>query len=155
MSTSILTSTKKILGIAEDYTAFDLDIITHINSVFTTLQQLGVGPVEGFMIEDALPTWEHFLNGDKRLNSVKTYVYMRVRLMFDPPATSFAISSMQEQVKELEWRLNVQVDSSTSGRLYEDDAYLWVIDETESFPTTADFGDVGFDPTTGNVWRKA
>ena len=110
MSKSILNSTKKILGIAEDYTAFDLDIITHINSVFTTLQQLGVGPVEGFMIEDALPTWEHFLGDDKRLNSVKTYVYMRVRLMFDPPATSFAISSMQEQVKELEWRLNVQVD---------------------------------------------
>ena len=70
MSKSILTSTKKILGIAEDYTAFDLDIITHINSVFTTLQQLGVGPVEGFMIEDALPTWEHFLGDDKRLNSV-------------------------------------------------------------------------------------
>ena len=122
MSKSILTSTKKILGSAEDYTAFDLDIITHINSVFTTLQQLGVGPVEGFMIEDAQPTWEHFLGNDKRLNSVKTYVYMRVRLMFDPPATSFAISSMQEQVKELEWRLNVAVDSTLPSQLEIDNA---------------------------------
>ena len=154
MSKSILTSTKKILGIAEDYTAFDLDIITHINSVFTTLQQLGVGPVEGFMIEDAQPTWEHFLGNDKRLNSVKTYVYMRVRLMFDPPATSFAISSMQEQVKELEWRLNVAVDTSTYTSLVED-AYVWEINENEPFPVSADEGDIGIDPLTGNVWRKS
>ena len=108
MSDSILTSTKKILGIDESYTAFDLDVITHINSVFTILQQLGIGPSDGFMIEDAEPTWDTFLAGDPLLNSVKTYVYLRVRLLFDPPTTSFLISAMKEQAQELEWRLNVK-----------------------------------------------
>lgn len=107
---SILDSTKKILGIAPEYKAFDLDIITHINSVFATLQQLGVGPVEGFMIEDETDTWDTFLAGDVPLNQVKTYVYMRVRLIFDPPANSFGISSMNDQIKEMEWRMMVYVD---------------------------------------------
>jgi hypothetical protein len=79
----------------------------HINSVFVTLNQLGIGPENGFAIEDALPTWADFLGDDLRYNSVKTYVYLRVRLLFDPPATSFLISAMKEQVQELEWRLNV------------------------------------------------
>lgn len=107
MENSILKSTKKILGISPEYTAFDIDVITHINSVFTTLQQLGIGPVEGFMIEDDSLEWGAFLGDDLRLNSVKTYVYLRVRLLFDPPVSSFAITSLQEQVRELEWRLNV------------------------------------------------
>lgn len=108
---SILDSTKKILGISPEYTAFDLDIVTHINTVFTTLEQLGVGPVGGFMIEDASPVWgDYFLGDDKRLNGVKTYIYLRVRLMFDPPTNSFAMNSLQEQVRELEWRLNVAVE---------------------------------------------
>ncbi|SRR6266540_646183 len=112
MSDSILTSTKKILGIEASYTAFDLDIITHINSVFSTLTQLGVGPTVGFMIEDATPVWSDFLGSDIRLNAVKTYVYLRVRLLFDPPTTSYAIEAMQQQIKELEWRLNVQMEES-------------------------------------------
>ena len=107
MSNSILTSTKKILGIDDDYTAFDLDIITHINSAFVTLTQLGIGPTNGFMIEDATTTWDAFLGSDIRLNSVKSYVYMRVRLLFDPPTTSYLITALNEQLKELEWRLNV------------------------------------------------
>ena len=106
MSNSILTSTKKILGIDVAYTAFDVDILMHINSVFSTLQQLGIGPVDGYMIEDAAPTWDDFLDGDLRLNAVKTYVYLRVRLLFDPPATSYLIESLNKQAKELEWRLN-------------------------------------------------
>lgn len=106
MSTSILTSTKKLLGIAEDYTAFDDDITMHINSVFSTLQQLGIGPEAGFEIADKTALWSDFLANDPRLNNVKTYVYMRVRLMFDPPSTSYLISSMQRQIEELEWRLN-------------------------------------------------
>ena len=110
MEKSILKSTKKILGLGDDYDVFDLDVITHINAVFSTLQQLGVGPAAGFMIEDDGPTWDDFLLKDPRLNNVKTYVYLRVRLLFDPPATSFAISAMQEQIKELEWRLMVAVD---------------------------------------------
>lgn len=107
METSILTSTKKILGLAEDYTVWDLDIITHINSAFSDLTQLGVGPPAGFMIEDETVQWTDFLGDDLQLNSVKTYIYLRVKLLFDPPATSFAISAMQDQIDRLEWRLNI------------------------------------------------
>jgi hypothetical protein len=106
MNESILTSTKKILGLAEDYTVFDADVITHINSAFSTLQQLGIGPVEGFAIADDQAEWADFLSTDIRLNSVKTYIYLRVRLVFDPPATSFTITAIQEQIREIEWRLN-------------------------------------------------
>lgn len=111
MSESILTSTKKILGIEENYTAFDLDIMTHINSAFSTLHQLGLGPETGFAIEDKDAEWDDFLGGDLIKNNVKTYVYLRVRLLFDPPTTSFVLTSMQEQIKELEWRINVYRES--------------------------------------------
>lgn len=106
METSILISTKKILGISEEYTVFDLDIITHINSAFSTLTQLGVGPVDGFMIEDETAVWTDFIADDIQYNAVKTYVFLRVRLLFDPPATSYLISAFNDQIKELEWRLN-------------------------------------------------
>jgi hypothetical protein len=104
---SILISTKKVLGIADDYTAFDLDIITHINTAFSTLTQLGVGPVEGFMIEDAEPVWADFYADDLQYNAVKSYVFLRVRYLFDPPQTSYLISATERQIQELEWRLNV------------------------------------------------
>ncbi|QAU06721.1 virion structural protein [Gordonia phage Chikenjars] len=107
MSESILNSTKKILGIDEDYDAFDMDVILHINSALSTLNQLGLGPEEGFMIEDESAEWGDLLEDDMRLNSVKSLVYLKVRLMFDPPTTSFALTAMQEQIRELEWRLNV------------------------------------------------
>lgn len=108
---SILTDTKKILGIAEEYTAFDQDIITHINSVFVILNGLGIGSEEGFDISDDTAVWTDFLGDDKRLNSVKSYVYLRVRLLFDPPQTSFHISALENQYKELEWRLSIQRES--------------------------------------------
>lgn len=108
MSDSILTSTKKVLNLASDYDAFDIDVIMHINSVFSTLHQLGVGPAGGFMIEDDAATWETFLGNDPRLNHIKTYVYLRVRLLFDPPNTGFHTKAMEEQIKELEWRINAQ-----------------------------------------------
>lgn len=104
---SILTETKKVLGIDENYTVFDTDIKMHINTAFTTLQQLGVGPLTGFMITDHAPSWDNFTDADINLNAVKTYVYLRVRLLFDPPTTSFALEAMKEQIRELEWRLNV------------------------------------------------
>ena len=107
MTESILTSTKKILGIAESYTAFDLDVITHINSAFSTLNQLGIGPEDGYAIADSSATWDAFFGTNLRYSSVKTYVYLSVRLLFDPPATSYLISSFKEQKQELEWRLNV------------------------------------------------
>lgn len=108
MDSSILESTKKMLGLAADYDVFDLDIMTHINSVFSTLTQLGVGPETGYYIEDASQTWGDFLNGDPRFNAVKSYVYLRVRLLFDPPTTGYHVEALKEQVKELEWRINVQ-----------------------------------------------
>jgi len=106
MSDSILNTTKKILGIEADYTAFDEDIMMHINSVFATLNQMGIGPVDGFAIDDAVATWDSFTNGNRKLNSVKTYVYLRVRMLFDPPTTSYLIGALKEQVAEFEWRLS-------------------------------------------------
>lgn len=105
---SILNDTKKTLGIDSTYTAFDTDIIMHINSVFSTLNSIGLGPAEGFEITDDTADWADFLAGDARLNSVKTYLYLRVRLYFDPPATSFVIAALEKQIQEIEWRLNVQ-----------------------------------------------
>ena len=110
MSNSILQSTKKNLGLAENYTVFDEDVIMHINSVFSTLNQLGIGPLEGFAITDESSVWEDFLT-DVRLNSVKSYVYLRVKLLFDPPTTSFVLEALKEQIKELEWRMQVYRDS--------------------------------------------
>lgn len=108
MNDSILETVKKLLGIPEDYTVFDPDIIMHINTVFSDLHQLGVGPQTGFAIEDKAAEWSSFTNSVPMLNSVKTYVVLRVRLLFDPPATSFAIAAMEKQVQQFEWRLNVQ-----------------------------------------------
>lgn len=106
MSDSILTSIKKVLGIEEEYTPFDVDIIMHINSVFGTLHQIGIGPIAGFMIEDDTLTWSDFLDNDIRYNAVKTYVSLKVRILFDPPTTSYLIGALNEQVKEIEWRLS-------------------------------------------------
>jgi hypothetical protein len=104
---SILETVKKVLGIEASYNVFDQDILLHTNSVFSDLNQLGIGPDDGFAIEDTNATWSDFLGDDKRKNNVKTYVCLRVRLVFDPPTTSFAIDSMKKQVEELEWRINV------------------------------------------------
>ena len=107
MADSILTSTKKPLGLDENYTVYDPDILMHINSVFVTLNQLGIGPDAGFMIEDKTPVWSDFLGNDPRLNNVKTYTYLRVKMLFDPPQTSYLVDAMAKQIAELEWRLNV------------------------------------------------
>ena len=103
---SILTSVKKVLGLAEEDTSFNMDIVLHINSVFAILNQVGIGPEDGFVIEDATPTWDDFVT-DVKMASVQTYVYLRVRLLFDPPTTSFVIDSFKRQIDEIEWRLNV------------------------------------------------
>lgn len=114
---SILTSVKKLLGIDKDYTHFDNDLIMHINSVFMVLTQLGVGPSEGFAISDANAMWSDFIGeDDKNFQAIKTYVYMKVRLIFDPPLSSAVLDSMSRTICELEWRLNVQVDIVDSMR---------------------------------------
>ena len=108
---SILTSVKKMLGIPEDYEHFDADIIMHINSVLMILTQLGVGPSKGFVITDSSASWDDFLpEGGEKLQAVKTYIYMKVRLMFDPPTSSAVMESMNRMINELEWRLNAAVD---------------------------------------------
>jgi hypothetical protein len=112
MENSILASTKKVLGIAEEVTVWDLDIITYINSAFFDLTQLGVGPADGFAIEDESATWDEFIGTDLQYNAVKDYVRLRVRLSFDPPATSYAITAMQDQINKLEWRLNFHREES-------------------------------------------
>lgn len=109
---SILTSIKKLLGIAEEYTHFDDDIIIHINSVFMILHQLGVGPEEGFYIKDAANKWDEYVSDPTALQAVKSYVYLKVRLLFDPPQSSALIEAINRQISEFEWRLNVAVDSN-------------------------------------------
>jgi len=112
METSILNSTKKVLGLDASYTAFDHDIITFINSAFLILNDLGVGQEEGFMIEDEVAVWEDFLVPLSDLNLVKTYVFLKVRMLFDPPTTSFLIEAMNDQIDEYEWRLNVRRENA-------------------------------------------
>jgi hypothetical protein len=104
----ILVSVKKVLGLPEADTSFDVDITMHINSAMARLNQLGIGPAEGFMIEGADDTWDAFIGSDPRLNQIRTFVYAYVRLLFDPPGTSYALASMEKQVEKLEWLLNVQ-----------------------------------------------
>jgi hypothetical protein len=106
MEHSILTSTKKVLGIDVAYTAFDLDIITHINAIFSTLHQMGFGPALGFTIEDATPVWTDFEADPILVSHIRTYVYLKVRLIFDPPTTSFVLAAMERQATELEFRLS-------------------------------------------------
>lgn len=114
METSILTSTKKILGIAQDYTAFDLDVLTHINATFSTLTQLGIGPPEGFMIDDEDSDWSDFLDdSDPDQAQVKSYVYLKVRMLFDPPTTSYLLAAMNQQIEQFEWRLSVSREEAT------------------------------------------
>ena len=108
MDDSILNTIKKLLGLETDYTPFDTDVTMHINSVFFVLSQLGIGPSAGFAIEDNTTTWSAFVGTDLNLNAVKSFMYLRVKLLFDPPATSFAIDALETQARELEWRLNVQ-----------------------------------------------
>lgn len=108
MPTSILNDTKKVLNLAPEYTAFDQDIIMHINGVFSTLNQLGIGPDGGFMITDNTAVWSDFLGGDPRLNNVKSYIFLRVKMLFDPPTLGYLIDAITSQIKELEWRINVQ-----------------------------------------------
>jgi hypothetical protein len=110
---SILDSIKKTLGMDPDYTAFDLDVIMHINTAFSVLTDIGVGPGEGFAIYDNTTLWSSYSGDMVRLASVKSYVFAKVRLIFDPPATSFAIKAMEDQIKEMEWRLNVQGETMT------------------------------------------
>lgn len=108
---SILNSIKKLLGIDAENTDFDTDVMIHINTALMTLNQLGVGPPNGFMIDDALDSWTDFVNDTTRIESIKTYVYLKVKLVFDPPTSSAVIDSYKETIRELEWRINVEAET--------------------------------------------
>ena len=108
---SILNSIKKLLGIDELNTHFDIDVMIHINSVFADLKQLGVGPEEGFRITGTFETWSDFTGDKLDIESVKTYMYLRVRLLFDPPTSSALVKTMTEQADKFEWRLNVAAET--------------------------------------------
>lgn len=109
---SILTSIKKLLGITEEYKHFDSDIIMHINSALMDLRQIGVGPSDGFTIEDDTSTWTDFIGDSMKLEGVKTYVYLSVKLVFDPPLSSSVIETINRRISELTWRLSVEADDS-------------------------------------------
>lgn len=108
---SILTSTKQSLGITEEYEYFDSNIIMHINSVFMILTQMGVGPENGFRIEDKTAEWSDFISEDDNLEAVKSYMYLKVRLLFDPPLSSAVMNANNQCINELEWRLNFGAES--------------------------------------------
>ena len=110
---SILDSVKKVIGMDPDYTAFDEDVIMHINAKFSELYSLGVGPkTVAFEIEGKNATWADFLQGKTNINMVKTYVCMSVRLIFDPPPTSFGIAAVQKEIEQMGWRLNILDDDT-------------------------------------------
>lgn len=108
MDTSVLKSIKKVLGLDPEYDVFDADIIMHINSILSNLTQIGVGPRTGVYIEDDSTTWGDLFGVDPRFNNIKSYVYLKVRLLFDPPQNSNITNAMNEQIKEFEWRINAE-----------------------------------------------
>lgn len=110
MEDSILKTIKKLLGLLQDDTSFDLDITTHINSVLSLLRQIGFPIADNFMVTSEAATWSQLVGSAKNLDLVRTYIYLRVRLLFDPPTSSFGLDSMQKQAAESEWRLHVLTD---------------------------------------------
>lgn len=113
MAESILESTKKLLLLIED-DSFDLDVITHINSAFSILAQIGVGPVSGFMIVDASSTWEDFAVPPVLLNMAKTYVFLKVKVNFDQPTSSYGLTAVNEELRQMEWRMQVAAETAAS-----------------------------------------
>lgn len=113
---SILTSIKQMLGLTETYQPFDAEITMHINSAFVVLSQLGVGPKKPFFIRGAEETWNDFFGTDyQKIEMVKSYMYLKVRLLYDPPSTGVLHEAMERQISEFEWRLNVQAETPEDG----------------------------------------
>lgn len=110
MNESIFESIKALLGPDASDDVFDQDILIHINSAISVLTQLGIGPARGFMVTGPDETWEDFIGNDPTLSMVKSYIYMKVKIAFDPPINSSVLSAYQEACKEMEWRMNVNAD---------------------------------------------
>lgn len=110
MKESILLTIKKMLGLEDDYGAFDTDVIVGINSAIFVLTQLGIGPQGGFSIHGPGETWRELIGNAKNLEAVKSYIYIKTRLVFDPPTNSFLLDALNKQAQEFEWRLNVNAE---------------------------------------------
>lgn len=144
---SILTSTKKLIGIEEDYEHFDPEIISHINTVLGDLTQLGVGPSEGFVIEDKTALWSDFIPNESpvRMEGVKSYMKLRVQLLFDPPSSASVLASNERQIERLEWRLNVAAESngaSGTGTSQNGDIELTDVTTGDKYNLYVDNGDL-------------
>jgi hypothetical protein len=155
---SILDSVKKVLNIGFDETSFDLDVTMFINSAFASLQQLGVGPDDGFSISDNTSVWSSFTSEITLVGKVKTYVTNKVRLIFDPPATSFAIEALKEVLAEDEWRLTQQAEiirqAQAAGGQPTFIPYWWDLTGLSDFPPEALTGDMGIDFDSSDIWCK-
>ena len=112
---SILNSVKKMIGISEECTDFDIDIIMHINSVFMILCQIGIGPINGFSISDSYSKWSDFIEDNLKLEAVKSYTYLKVRMLFDPPTSSAVADAINKNIAELEWRMHVIAENNQNG----------------------------------------
>ena len=115
MNESILISIKKLLGLAASDTSFDTDVIIHINTALMVLNQLGVGPEEGFSIKSSEEVWSDFIDDDEYLDATKTYIYLKVKIVFDPPQHGPTEDALKESIREYEWRLNVKAENAEKG----------------------------------------
>jgi hypothetical protein len=141
---SILDSLKKVAGVDYSNTDFDTDMLMHINAIFSDLQQLDVGPF-GFSISDNTTLWSDYLTEPILLGPVKSFIHLKVRLIFDTPGLSFVIEALQSQAAEFAWRINVLAESFVN-------LPWWDITGTLDFPVQAKAGDLGIDFDSGNVW---
>ena len=112
MQDSILMTIRKLVCGDPYADHFDTDLLVHINACFSILNQLGVGPENGFVVTDETQSWSSYIADNYILNMVKTYITLKVKKIFDPPLTSSVLEAMDKEISQLEWRLNVAVDPS-------------------------------------------
>lgn len=157
---SILNSIKKMLAIDPSYDVFDDEIKMHINSVFSILEQIGATPAGGFYLETGNEKWTDYLHDIKGVDMVKSYIFLKVQLIFDPPPTSFAIESKQKLIAELESRLNYhELTFNPSARDFAPSvqglpATAWVMNDDDTYPEGMKSGEVALNTVTGDLWRK-
>jgi hypothetical protein len=147
---SILDSVKKTLGLDSSDTTFDLDVTLFINSAFGPLNQLGVGPVDGFVIMDNTTLWDEYVSSTSYLGMVKSYIFLKVKMLFDPPESRSAMPAMDKMLEEFVWRINVAAEIAVSVNL----SHWWLIANGADFSSQAISGDFGFDPSTKSVYSN-
>lgn len=152
--TSIFDDTKQVLGVGAT-NAFDTDVLMHLNMALGTLQDIGVGPIAGVVVSDSTTKWSALTDiYGNFFMMVKTYVYVKTRLTFDPPPTSFAIAAIEKQIEELEFRLNSMAETLAPISDPSCGIYWWDLTGGLAFPDLAESGDIGWDSVTGDVWRN-